>query len=190
MPARCRKCHRVLTTTAAVEAGYGPVCYAKEFGKSLYSTSKVTRSAGSSPRIRMRIPQAAKRKKIEPMPLLAADVTCSRDADGKAHVNIPRRICYHSPSGFEWGYGGSGPAQRQDFFDCFFNLIISVNKMKLQMHLSLIILSYIKRSKLSTIFWNICNLFSYKTVLMGKIATVNPRFKKYALLVIPAGRRI
>lgn len=44
------------------------------------------------------------------MPLLAADVTCSRDADGKAHVNIPRRICYHSPSGFEWGYGGSGPA--------------------------------------------------------------------------------
>lgn len=48
MPARCRKCHRILTTPAAVEAGYGPVCYAKEFGKSLYSTSKATRSAGSS----------------------------------------------------------------------------------------------------------------------------------------------
>ncbi|EHL72028.1 hypothetical protein HMPREF1032_03106 [Subdoligranulum sp. 4_3_54A2FAA] len=44
------------------------------------------------------------------MPLLAADVTCSRDADGKAHVNIPQRIHYHSPSGIEWGYGGSGPA--------------------------------------------------------------------------------
>ena len=110
MPARCRKCHRILTTPAAVEAGYGPVCYAKEFGKSLYSTSKATRSAGSSPRIRMRMPQAAKRKKIEPMPLLTADVTCSRDADGKAHVNIPQRIRYHSPSGIEWGYGGSGPA--------------------------------------------------------------------------------
>lgn len=110
MPARCRKCHRILTTPAAVEAGYGPVCYAKEFGKSLYSTSKATRSAGSSPRIRMRMSQAAKRKKIEPMPLLTADVTCSRDADGKAHVNIPQRIRYHSPSGIEWGYGGSGPA--------------------------------------------------------------------------------
>lgn len=58
------------------------------------------------------------------------------------------------------------------------------------MHLSLIILSYIKRSKLSTIFCHIYNLISYKTVLMGKIATVNPRFKKYALLVIPAGRLI
>lgn len=44
------------------------------------------------------------------MPLLTADVTCSRDADGKAHVNIPQRIRYHSPSGIEWGYGGSGPA--------------------------------------------------------------------------------
>lgn len=110
MLARCRKCHRILTMPAAVEAGYGPVCYAKEFGKSLYSTSKETRSAGSSPRPRMRMPQAVRRKKIEPMPLLAADVTCSRDADGKAHVNIPQRIHYHSPSGIEWGYGGSGPA--------------------------------------------------------------------------------
>lgn len=27
-----------------------------------------------------------------------------------AHVNIPQPIVYHSPTGFEWGYGGSGPA--------------------------------------------------------------------------------
>jgi hypothetical protein len=38
-----------------------------------------------------------------------ADIVCSRDADG-IHTNVPRRIIYHSPDGFEWGYGGSGPA--------------------------------------------------------------------------------
>lgn len=25
-------------------------------------------------------------------------------------TNVPHTITYHSPSGFEWGYGGSGPA--------------------------------------------------------------------------------
>ena len=41
-----------------------------------------------------------------------------RDANGTAHVNAellpldPRLdLANHSPTGFEWGYGGSGPAQ-------------------------------------------------------------------------------
>jgi len=37
------------------------------------------------------------------------DIVCSRDEDG-IHTNVPRRITQHSPDGFEWGYGGSGPA--------------------------------------------------------------------------------
>jgi len=37
------------------------------------------------------------------------DIVCFRDGEG-AHTNIPRRITRHSPDGFEWGYGGSGPA--------------------------------------------------------------------------------
>jgi hypothetical protein len=37
------------------------------------------------------------------------DIICSRDADG-THTNVPRRVVRHSPAGFEWGYGGSGPA--------------------------------------------------------------------------------
>lgn len=32
-----------------------------------------------------------------------------RDEHG-AHANIPQQLVYHSPDGFEWGYGGSGPA--------------------------------------------------------------------------------
>jgi hypothetical protein len=37
------------------------------------------------------------------------DIICSRDENG-IHTNVPRRIVNHSPSGFDWGYGGSGPA--------------------------------------------------------------------------------
>jgi hypothetical protein len=38
------------------------------------------------------------------------DIVLTRDAGGIAHVNIPQMVAYHSPTGFEWGYGGSGPA--------------------------------------------------------------------------------
>ncbi|HEY4690222.1 MAG TPA: DUF6166 domain-containing protein [Anaerolineae bacterium] len=34
--------------------------------------------------------------------------------DGDAHVSMGNamlaHVCHHSPTGFEWGYGGSGPA--------------------------------------------------------------------------------
>jgi hypothetical protein len=36
-------------------------------------------------------------------------VRLSREV-GHAQTNVPRRITRHSPTGFEWGYGGSGPA--------------------------------------------------------------------------------
>jgi hypothetical protein len=37
------------------------------------------------------------------------DITCCRD-EGGIHTNVPQRIVQHSPTGFAWGYGGSGPA--------------------------------------------------------------------------------
>ena len=33
--ARCRKCHRILTNSDAISAGYGPVCFRKLTGRSL-----------------------------------------------------------------------------------------------------------------------------------------------------------
>lgn len=30
--------------------------------------------------------------------------------DGQAATNVPHLIASHSPTGYEWGYGGSGPA--------------------------------------------------------------------------------
>lgn len=37
------------------------------------------------------------------------DIICWRTEHGPM-VNIPHLIIHHSPGGFEWGYGGSGPA--------------------------------------------------------------------------------
>lgn len=41
--------------------------------------------------------------------LEATGVVLWRDADG-AHASLPQRIVHHSPTGFAWGYSGSGPA--------------------------------------------------------------------------------
>lgn len=42
--------------------------------------------------------------------LLENGLVCSRGQSG-AYVNLPHLIVRHSPTGFEWGYGGSGPAE-------------------------------------------------------------------------------
>jgi len=39
------------------------------------------------------------------------DVILERDSSGNATANIPHAVERHSPNGFEWGYGGSGPAE-------------------------------------------------------------------------------
>lgn len=38
------------------------------------------------------------------------DVHLYRTDDGTAVADIPQTFVVHSPDGFEWGYGGSGPA--------------------------------------------------------------------------------
>ena len=38
------------------------------------------------------------------------DVVCSRNENGVV-TNIKHSIKRHSPDGFEWGYGGSGPSE-------------------------------------------------------------------------------
>jgi hypothetical protein len=37
------------------------------------------------------------------------DIVLTRTLLG-ANVNVPHKIVYHSPTGFEWGYPGSGPS--------------------------------------------------------------------------------
>ena len=47
-----------------------------------------------------------------PFDPVTRDIVCRRDPDdaGALHFNIPQRHQHHSPTGFEFGYGGSGPA--------------------------------------------------------------------------------
>lgn len=59
-------------------------------------------------RVCQHIGAAAKTARLGPWRQL--DIICSRDRSGTARVNIPQTIVYHSPAGFEFGYGGSGPA--------------------------------------------------------------------------------
>ncbi len=44
-----------------------------------------------------------------PPALASEDVRLWRDRDGTAHASVPHAV-RHSPTGVEWGYGGSGPA--------------------------------------------------------------------------------
>lgn len=37
-------------------------------------------------------------------------LVCERGPKGEARTNVPHAWKLHSPTGFEWGYGGSGPA--------------------------------------------------------------------------------
>lgn len=49
-------------------------------------------------------------EKIQAIPLEEInDVECWVN-DGEYCTNVPQRIIDHSPTGFAWGYGGSGPA--------------------------------------------------------------------------------
>ena len=37
-------------------------------------------------------------------------IRLTRLGDGATDTNVPHKKVRHSPTGFEWGYGGSGPA--------------------------------------------------------------------------------
>lgn len=84
---KCGKCHRGLKDPASVQRGYGPICWGKVQAD--------------------RAREEAQQDQL--LPGFDGDVICRR-AGGRIDTNIPRVITRHSPDGFEWGYGGSGPA--------------------------------------------------------------------------------
>ena len=45
-----------------------------------------------------------------PADALVAGVTCWRAPDGTAISSVPQRHVHYAPLGFDWGFGGSGPA--------------------------------------------------------------------------------
>lgn len=85
--ARCSACGRVLQDEESVRLGIGPTCRAKLAAR------------GETP--------AAPASTFDPA---VHNIRLWRDEGDEPHANIEQRIKYHSPSGFEWGYEGSGPA--------------------------------------------------------------------------------
>lgn len=95
---RCRRCRRKLSNPKAREIGYGKVC-ARKAGWSYGETEQADGEAALVPQL------------TEPF---TADVVLRRvgnpEAVGGCTTNVPHTVIWHSPTGFEWGYGGSGPA--------------------------------------------------------------------------------
>lgn len=86
----CTRCNRPLKDPASVQRGYGPICWA----------------AVQADREREKYEDNGEQHIDEP---LDEFVICVRNENGVA-TNVPHLIVEHSPTGFEFGYGGSGPA--------------------------------------------------------------------------------
>jgi len=85
----CSKCKRGLSDPQSIRLGMGPVCYSKH------------------------LVEKEREKQEQDIPLTSdpdGDIICTRDENGRVITNIPHLFIRHSPDGFEWGYGGSGPA--------------------------------------------------------------------------------
>lgn len=86
----CEICGKPLTVQESVERGIGPVCadhVCNPFDWKMAPLAKLGEGK-----------------------LTEVGLVCKRRADGLALTNIPQVHVFHSPDGFEWGYGGSGPA--------------------------------------------------------------------------------
>lgn len=93
----CRACGRELSNPASIAAGIGPVCAAR------YRRLAQTDPDSLDP------DDLIDAGNVLPFDPQTGDIVCFRNDSG-LYTNVPRRIVRHSPSGYEWGYGGSGPA--------------------------------------------------------------------------------
>ena len=98
MTAKCWRYSRIIKSQPWAEMGIGPIC-ASRMGISAPDES----TAKTSGKGQARSPKPAKLRK-------PFDIRLKRDEQGYANANVLHGIVRHSPTGFEWGYGGSGPA--------------------------------------------------------------------------------
>jgi hypothetical protein len=92
----CSRCKKPLSNPASVEAGMGPIC--RSHGDKDMETCKREEFADGWIDGNLSLNQA---------------LVLQRDGDNDhaiVRTNVPHLVVHHSPSGFEFGYGGSGPA--------------------------------------------------------------------------------
>lgn len=94
---KCRRCNRPLSNPKSMQAGIGPVCARKE----VIEQEEEKVSSFSSGHIDAPI----------------TDGVILERRNGETFTNVPHLVAHHSPTGYEWGYMGSGPT------DLAFNII-------------------------------------------------------------------
>lgn len=104
---RCRKCNRVLKNPVAVAEGIGPVCKSKSgySGKSKQGdgdTDEIVPYDGGAFWIERKAAPTWAENGVEIFDQI-------HPASG-IKTNVPRQVYSHSPTGYNFGYGGSGPA--------------------------------------------------------------------------------
>lgn len=88
---RCRTCGRALSDPSSVANGIGPVC-----------AQKASAPDCGEEQSGLQMPCRE--------PYSPDYVSIWREPDGTVHASVPRCVVQHSPTGFECGYSGSGPA--------------------------------------------------------------------------------
>lgn len=86
----CMCCNRELSVEVSIERGLGPICAGRKAA-----------AMAVDPYIDQHVDL--------PFDPVTKDIVVERREDG-LHFNIYQIIYHHSPTGFEIGYGGSGPA--------------------------------------------------------------------------------
>lgn len=100
---RCHRCGRPLTDPDSIARGMGPVCASKAGltgGRPTGAAATGDSRGYTDEFLNLDIVEAG------------LVMTSRSDEDGhrKVQTNIPHLVERHSPDGFEYGYGGSGPA--------------------------------------------------------------------------------
>lgn len=89
----CTRCGRALSDPKSMERGMGPICARKVALEAARRAEDA--EAQNNPYINVSLDQG---------------IVLQRTPDGQAATNVPWAVKHHSPTGFEWGYLGSGCA--------------------------------------------------------------------------------
>jgi len=84
----CFVCHRILKNPLSIQQGVGPIC-----------KTHLVNDRGSGSEF-----------SDHDLPPNSEGFVFQREGDFGTKTSVPHLVTHHSPSGFEWGYEGSGPA--------------------------------------------------------------------------------
>jgi hypothetical protein len=114
MFAKCRVCGKPLNNPVSIRMGVGPICLARERIKMIKKASQEGKEGiGILPPKFHGFVMPEDFEKVNPAKVYTAirgeDENTITVSDEKGTRPL-RHIVYHSPTGMEWGYGGSGPS--------------------------------------------------------------------------------